>query len=53
MRTANDILHGDEHFSECFGDCEMWCTCAEEIKRLEEWHDNIFNDYDIIKLTDA
>lgn len=34
--TMNDILHGDEEFNECFGDCDIWCTCLEAQEREKE-----------------
>lgn len=37
-----DQVHGDEHLHECFGDCDIWCTCMEEREqekeRLAEMH---------------
>lgn len=49
LQKAADECHGDEDLIECFGDCDIWCTCMEEIEqakeRMTELHfDSLRND---------
>lgn len=33
QEAANDAYHGDEHLTECYGDCDIFCTCELDLDR--------------------
>lgn len=36
LSKSIDDTHGDEHLKECYGDCDIWCTCMEEQEQENE-----------------
>lgn len=41
--AQNDSFYGDEHLSECFGDCDIFCTCQLDIdKELQRQADDFW-----------